>query len=288
MEIINAGMITPNSHADCPDNGGCKGYIPADVCVGDYCEEDKCKVSAAQITIDGLEEIHNKRRISVDKNINSFNTIVNNIDSIKDFFKVSIRVNVDKDNSSEINKLLDYFLYGEKWGNEENISIYISRVEDKNKCSSLSCYSIVDFSKIEQNIVDRLFKLNKKFIKNFYPKPIVLACGSQALHGAVIDPKGNYYKCWQEVGIDKYKIGSVNEISRVNKNFLKYIYMDVPDECRKCKYLPLCNGGCPYARLYNGNKPYCYRNLGIMKDILKKYYIVWSEEKQKGSLPEAK
>ncbi|SCL91866.1 radical SAM/SPASM domain-containing protein [Sporanaerobacter sp. PP17-6a] len=250
--------------------------------------KNKCKVSGAQVTIDGLEETHNKRRISLDKNINSFNTIVNNIDSIKDFFKVSIRVNVDKDNSNEIDKLLDYFLYEMNWKDEKNVNTYIARVEDKNRCSLASCYSVLDFNKIEQNFVDKLFELNRKSIKNFYPRSMAIACGAQQLYGAVIDPHGNYYKCWEEVGIDKYKVGSVGKTSRINKNFLKYIYMDIPDECRECKYLSLCNGGCPRTRLYNGNKSCCYRNLGIMKDILKKYYIVWSEEKREGSLPEVK
>ena len=45
MEIINAGMIIPDYNANCPDNGsGCKVYIPADVCVNDYCVKDGCIV----------------------------------------------------------------------------------------------------------------------------------------------------------------------------------------------------------------------------------------------------
>ncbi|WP_143037688.1 hypothetical protein [Sporanaerobacter sp. PP17-6a] len=30
MEIINAGMITPDYHANCPDNGGCITNCPVD------------------------------------------------------------------------------------------------------------------------------------------------------------------------------------------------------------------------------------------------------------------
>lgn len=70
---------------------------------------EECKINHAQITIDGLEETHNKRRRLIN-NKDSFKVIVNNIESIKELLDISIRVNIDKNNEDQMEKLIDYFI----------------------------------------------------------------------------------------------------------------------------------------------------------------------------------
>ena len=37
------------------------------------------------------------------------------------------------------------------------------------------------------------------------------------------------------------KVGEVQDISSIQKPFIP-----LPKECKACKYLPICNGDCPY------------------------------------------
>lgn len=33
-----------------------------------------------------------------------------------------------------------------------------------------------------------------------------------------------------------------------NKKFVEWISYEIPDECKECKILPICMGGCPVLR----------------------------------------
>lgn len=79
--------------------------------------KEECMVTNAQITVDGINETHNKRRI-LKNGEDSFNIVTNNIDMCKKVLKISIRVNLDKANINEAEKLIDYFIDYRKWGQD--------------------------------------------------------------------------------------------------------------------------------------------------------------------------
>lgn len=94
------------------------------------------------------------------------------------------------------------------------------------------------------------------------------------------DPEGYAYKCWEVIGNKKYAIGKLDNKGRikdVNENILnRHLYAADPLEdptCSACRYLPICNGGCPIQRIENvfeGKKNNCctfYK--GRMEEFLK-------------------
>lgn len=78
---------------------------------------DFLHVTMVHVTLDGLQEMHNKRRPEKNGN-NSFKKIIENIERFKDSktkAKLVIRINVDKENMGEYHKL--YSFLQEKFNN---------------------------------------------------------------------------------------------------------------------------------------------------------------------------
>jgi uncharacterized protein len=71
----------------------------------------------------------------------------------------------------------------------------------------------------------------------------------------VIGPSGEIYKCWNDVSDDNKIIGYINQEKMTNSNLLyRYIvgakwYHN--KDCKKCFFLPICNGYCAWYRLRN-------------------------------------
>lgn len=81
------------------------------------------------------------------------------------------------------------------------------------------------------------------------------------------------------IGIKEKSIGNINEPLAITEEYSKWLLLDIPKECKLCKLLPLCKGGCPSARLDNYKKPSCYPLLMSLEEKLK---IVYEDFKKRG------
>lgn len=51
------------------------------------------------------------------------------------------------------------------------------------------------------------------------------------------------------LALDECKIGDVlHPLDCENEKFVEWISYEIPDECKECKILPICMGGCPVLR----------------------------------------
>ena len=78
-------------------------------------------------------------------------------------------------------------------------------------------------------------------------------CVADTVNGYAIDPRGDLFKCWNEVGRRELAFGNVwaeggGMISNEG-NFYKYV-LDNPfnSSCKSCGFVPVCMGGCPLER----------------------------------------
>lgn len=230
-------------------------------------------VKIAQITVDGMEEINNKRRI-LKNGQNSFEIIINNIKSCQDLFKISVRVNVDKSNEKEVKKLYDFFTNKEDFG--ENVRIYfaqVKKISDSCSINSHQCFSNKEFSDLELDLQDRINNNSDSKGTFNYPNSKILPCSALQLHSFVIDPDGNLYKCWEEIGLADKSVGSIFEGFKLNSRAVQWLNLRLPKECSICKIRPICQSGCAYGRMENGNTPKCEPITFSYKEILKKYYL---------------
>lgn len=232
-----------------------------------------CHVRRAQITIDGMPELHNKRRIFTD-GTGSFDLIVHNIEEIRSFFPISIRMNVDKTNMAEVEKFLKFAVNEMKWINNPNI--YVAPVDSYTEnCAHASpmCFARPEFAEIKSKFQKMNYNVNRDRVKyEFFPHRSVLHCGAEWQFNYVIDPEGYYYTCWMVIGEKAHRCGHIDRPFAVTTEYYKWLSSEIPHKCEACEYLPMCAGGCGYFRIIKDGEPNCPRTYYSYKNTLRLAY----------------
>lgn len=204
------------------------------------------QVNKFQLTMDGLKHTHNERKNGGEKLGDSFSNVVHLIKSATDkSIKISLRVNIDKENYDEIYDLIDYL---EPIFNK-NISIHFSKIEqftNKNLIMKNEIFTEEEFSLIEVKLYKYLLK--KKMINSLdilYPYSKSNYCGATESNSFIISNDGFLYKCWCDMEDKSKSIGTItSKQNNLHDNyFVAYSALE-DSECKNCTMLPLCWGGC--------------------------------------------
>ncbi|MDO4806055.1 MAG: radical SAM protein [Coriobacteriales bacterium] len=214
---------------------------------------ERCKVTRAQVTIDGLEDTHNATRHLAGGGA-TFDRIVQNLRQPNLPFRVDVRHNVHEGNKDEIEALRAFVKQlAQESGNQ--ISYYPAPVSDsevaneRGKQVGLLCGG--DMSEIGIAQEARRFSVGRGHY-----------CGANSIWSVGIDDAGNLQKCWEAVDKPDISFGTAHDwdpadpfgtASNVD-NLTQYLNLACPiadDECRECVWLPTCAGGCPHRRLYD-------------------------------------
>ena len=215
------------------------------------------KVDNLQVTIDGVEEIHDQRRPLVGGQ-GTFKRILNNLKACSDICEnMSLRVNVDKDNMYKTKELLEYL---REYGITKSSGVYIAKVDNANECYDKKlCLETINFCDLKSDVNNSLVEIDGYPETINYPNLITNSCLADSLNGFLIDPKGNIYKCWNDIGFEERVVGSLMENTTVKFNralFDEYMLYDATKdlECSNCNILPICMGGCPRRRVEKENR----------------------------------
>lgn len=227
---------------------------------------ENAKVTKMQITLDGpTAESHDRTRHLVSGQ-GTFDTIINNLRSIKTNIKIRVRCNVHKENKDlypELEKLIEEI--ADKTGN--TVTTYPGIME-----SEVSVHDRDHSEELELSLDERV-KLKEQSLKGKkrgyrFHGDRCIACN---LLGIAIDEQGNLYKCWDKVGDIEYTFGNISNYAGfpdeplLNYNILDQYYEETWPEkdatCMNCKALPVCRGGCPIRAIY-----YPHRKCVPLKD----------------------
>jgi len=208
------------------------------------------KVYSAQVTLDGPAAIHNRKRPLINGRP-SFDTIVRNLAYASTRIGTSVRVNIDKEFTSEtVAQLLDEL---EAAGLRDRLSVHFALMEPATAvCSNISesCYDTAGFSNVETEFYGLL--LERGFRVEKLPAPAPAACMAQIINAHVVDPDGDLYRCFNYVGNKTRACGNVSRTpDHQHPEFLRLFTFDpfADAQCRDCQVLPLCMGACPSRRL---------------------------------------
>lgn len=205
------------------------------------------KITSIQTTIDGPKEIHDKRRThKICKN--SFEKIIENLKLLSsqsngnhNLLNINIRVNIDNENMHFFKELNEYLRNKINYSNL-NITFGWIKYTSERKIESycIKRPDIIEFNKLFKNMSD----VNKYF----YPSNFIQECFVRNFWSIVIAPNGDVYKCWEELGESKHKLGVIDNFSFLNsKRQLDYLYVSdqfLTKSCERCSILPICNA-CP-------------------------------------------
>lgn len=208
----------------------------------------RCRVRQIQVTLDGNRETHNKRRPLAGGHP-TYDVIWNHLLALKDYEKelrVDLRVNVDKSNCEALADVAKAIRIN---GMEHFIRVYPGKVVSDGGCYQQDvCFENREFALLEE----AFFRNNREHLPSRYPRPRHNVCCADTANAVVIDAEGFMYKCWMDIGNKALSIGNIKSDVWGNEALLHQymLYESVKDEaCSRCKYLPVCLGGCPHARL---------------------------------------
>jgi uncharacterized protein len=245
-------------------------------------------ITNVQVTLDGPPEIHDKRR-ALRSGAGSFDRIWTNILSNSETLAVSIRINVDAENLQSLNDLHSVM---KRHGLADNAYLArtnyaIASCKDISACHVSAEMPMNEFAELQINGLGDSHNLWS--VKQALT-PRTSFCAGPTLRLLVIDPLGRLFKCWQSVGNSDQSIGSIffKEKLPLNPVHIKWLtYSPLNNaECRSCRVLPLCMGGCPQASLFQAGDrtPQCSPvryNLDAMIRLLYRQ----SEKRVKSTLP---
>lgn len=222
------------------------------------------RIKAFQITLDGPPEVHNSRRMLKAGKGPTFDRVLEGIKLLRaNELDVALRINVDRSNLDAALELLDIL----EANNLKDISIQLGQVvADTAGCKSIenSCATKEEFTVLNQVLQEVLRQRGFKAGQTPYYPRIAYSCLANQVNSYVIDPDGDMYKCWSEIGDKPARIGNIvgfrqrgREERMKEIRWLTWEPFQYPD-CVQCKVLPICMGNCAYRAMFvNKDKPDC-------------------------------
>lgn len=218
------------------------------------------KIYIYQITLDGTKTEHDKQRVKADGS-ETFDRIFNNLLYIRDndkkykFARITIRTNVTRDISKNINKFLD--MYNHFFASDPRFSLrfieafnYEQNAEHTEERLMSSDYIDRDeFLEMVYDIENREKMMSINDIISMFT-PFRSICYAACKDKYTIDARLNVCKCTVHFEDEKNKIGYIDKNGDMIINEILdskwYVRSDISKHCRNCYYLPCCNRtGCP-------------------------------------------
>lgn len=207
---------------------------------------NECQIHNTQITLDGARETYNSIK---QVNYDAFEKVLKNIEDICDRINVTIRINITKLNKEEIIPLCHALLNNEHIKNK--IYIYFANVRGYSYNDNLCYFTNEEYEVFKKELYSTLISEgygDSLKIESLNYR-MVIPCSSMQNKSVTIGPMGEIYRCESLLGRDSYVIGDcINGLykNQIDNQFINFKY---PSKCLKCKFLPICAGGCREERL---------------------------------------
>ena len=229
--------------------------------------KDKWHIDKVQISLDGTKDQYFQRKRYCNNDYEAFDKVLNNIELLlKSKIKVSIRLNYDVNNYDDVINLIK--ILRNRFSAYDNFSCYPYPLFG-TYCGHKHNTKNVSTPKMLMKIIKELIKnkiYNNETLLNFL-KVRHGQCFACNINSFVINSDGLLYKCTADMSKN---VGNVIKGVNLNKNFFQWCSTSINKKCKKCKFLPLCQGGCRAGYL-NKCPVTCFLQKNIIDDILKTY-----------------
>lgn len=234
----------------------------------------KASVREVQVTIDGTEEVHDRRRYLKGKQP-TFNRIIEGVDAcLEADIAINLRMVADKDNIDNLPELAR-FAIDKGWTASPGFKTQIGRNYELHHCNSTperlfdraSLYEkMYELLKVYPHIAEfyqPAFSIAKYIAENeALPTPLFDSCPACKTEWA-FDFTGTIYSCTATVGKQGEELGTFYPTVTLNEEAVSiWQNRDVTtmEECKSCSLALACGGGCAsVSKNKNGsvNSPDC-------------------------------
>ena len=228
-----------------------------------------------QITVDGLEDTHDRLRPQLGGQ-GSWQEIMQNLCDAQRSgldFHISIRTNFDENIEERAEEYLDY------------MTKYFK--EDKRFCFQFEAAKRLgergddDLNEVndEASVISKMYQIASRKGLNIsasigaYISPFGMVCYAAKNDSFVLDCDGTVMKCTVHLDEAVNKIGNFSEGKIKIHDFLisYWTSRDIAAECKECKILPICyDKKCPIVP--HSNKP-CRKLISIYENSLRALYL---------------
>lgn len=246
----------------------------------------KANVFKICVTIDGIQETHDKQR-HLSNGMPTFEKIINNLINIRNdksltMMDIVIRTNISLEISQKLEKY--YIYYNELFGNDRRFSLFIrlvgdwggSRIDNFKK-------SLIERSSYKY-IYNKLMNCDGKIIfrNNFSDlEPAGCVCSAVYRNKYTIDVLGNIHKC--DTPLENGKIGYIDDAGKMILNedqHYKWIspFREKSVECDNCFFSCACFMlTCPKKRVVD-----CDNSCGDFLSGIDELILMYNNSIQKG------
>lgn len=229
-----------------------------------------------QVTLDGIREHHDVSRCLRHSQSPTYDRILHNIAVILKECpetNVSVRINVNRENSEDFFKMYSYLHDTHK---SSKLFVYPGFIREDAPDHCSLCYDSMNDKAVYEFYKDLYTKgTNISFMPHVVRKK---GCIMHQLNSFVIGPRGELYKCWNDVNNENRVVGYINEKTIKNRRLLYHLMNEThpfsDPSCKKCLQFPVCGGGCGWYRSRNvcegGHFNLCsiYKDFTILEDAL--------------------
>lgn len=222
----------------------------------------KLNVVGYQITIDGIEEIHDKQRKLCDGR-GTYTRIMDNLLKIKaevrtGIIRICIRVNL---NSTSINYAEPFFdILKENFEDDNRFSLSLRYVRDLKGAGRTE--GIIDDDSQMLNVYKKAALKIPRLLSSHFISMLESAgtCYAGKPQSIVIGSDGLLYKCTVHFLDDRNVVGKLqdNKLQILDKKIANWVQFKNKDSCHGCWYRGACyDGTCPYIVLAEPEKTSC-------------------------------
>ena len=233
------------------------------------CEE--WNIKKIQITLDGIGDTYNRKKSYIDAKEDPFSKVISNIAFLlTSKIRVNIRINFETENPNDAKEIVKY-LYDE-FGNNEFLHIYFAHIYGEGQKMPLDMdtnpYISLYETLMHYGYVKSLSDLGIKR-KNYF-------CGIYNEDYYVVYPDGTLYKCEHDIGNRSKAFGLIKQNEEIDLLYKKELETSAThfsfSDCMDCKYLPICQGGCPHFATYNNKSLSCIPIKNCIGELLSIFY----------------
>jgi len=212
--------------------------------------KDEWRLNKIQITLDGTEEIYNRRKAYIYREGSAYQRVIRNIGLLLESgIHVDIRLNLDMRNSADLTALVDKL--AERFPNQKKLNVY-NHVIFENPGESRSAEQRRALYQVSDALTEHIHKRGLGSQGGVLHNLRLNHCMADSDTAVTITPEGRLGRC-EHYFENEEMFGSLrtDETDATVTADWKVTYLPFP-ECRDCFYYPRCFRlkKCPNSREY--------------------------------------